>query len=54
VRDILTPSDEPDVDGDVFAVPRMAENRLVPIITVVHDNLFSYGLDHSPRFLLIF
>ena len=32
----------------IVAVPRMAENRLVSIITVMHDNLFSYAFDHSP------
>jgi len=32
VRDILTPSDEPGVDGFVFAVPRMAENRPFPLL----------------------
>ena len=50
MREILTPSHKPGVDGFkfVFAVPRMAENRLDSIITVVHDNLFSYAFYHSP------
>ena len=43
VHDSLTPSVTPDVfDGDVLAMPCIAENRLVLVISA-HDNLFIYS-----------
>jgi hypothetical protein len=44
VRDSLMPSLTPDVfDGDVLAMPCIAENRLVLVISA-HDNLFIYSI----------
>lgn len=43
MHDSLTPSVTPDVfDGDVLAMPCIAENRLVLAISA-HDNLFIYS-----------
>lgn len=45
MRDSLTPSVTPDVfDGDVLAMPCIAENRLVLAISA-HDNfIYLFGL----------
>lgn len=44
MRDSLTPSVTPDVfDGDVLAMPCIAENRLVLVISAHDTNLFIYS-----------